>query len=325
MRASSHTRRSLSRRARTGSALLRELVDQLEPFGDVVPAVLQAAKQIASQLDTVLVRQDLMLEANEKLLELALAGKQEALAGKQEALAANEKVLAANEKVLELALAGRQEALAGRQEALADKHEALAGKHEALAGKQETMDAKDRASSMLIMMKTAELASFKAQFEPRIMIDIIYDAIMSSNAFTDDLKKGKWGILLDGVLTTDDKNNSILTPAAMRDLADLDATKELATVVCDLKSISNRLASAHHKGASDLSGMGWRLGVQLSPSLAAALIVIKNLRMLDERQIYLPLKEPVAFLNLRADVSHELNFDRLCWGAKLLPQGKGGA
>jgi len=318
MRASSHTRRSLSRRARTGSALLRELVDQLEPFGDVVPAVLQAAKQIASQLDTVLVRQDLMLEANEKLLELALAGKQEALAGKQEALAANEKVLAANEKVLELALAGRQEALAGRQEALADKHEAL-------AGKQETMDAKDRASAMLIMMKTAELASFKAQFEPRIMIDIIYDAIMSSNAFTDDLKKGKWGILLDGVLTTDDKNNSILTPAAMRDLADLDATKELATVVCDLKSISNRLASAHHKGASDLSGMGWRLGVQLSPSLAAALIVIKNLRMLDERQIYLPLKEPVAFLNLRADVSHELNFDRLCWGAKLLPQGKGGA
>jgi hypothetical protein len=29
------------------------------------------------------------------------------------------------------------------------------------------------------------------------------------------------------VLTTDDKNNSILTPAAMRDLADLDAMMEL--------------------------------------------------------------------------------------------------
>jgi hypothetical protein len=288
-------------------------VDQLEPIGDVVPAVLQAAKQIVSQLDKVLMRQDLMLASNEKVLELALAGKQEALAGKQEALAgkqealagkqeaqvANEKLLASNEKVLELALAAMQEA--------------QADKKEALARKQETMAANDRASSMLIMMKTAELASFKAQFEPRIMIDIIYDAIMSSNAFADDLKKGKWGILLDGVLTTDAKSNSILTPAAMRDLADLDAKKELATVICDLQSISNRLALAHHTGASDLSGVGWRLGVQPSPSLAAALIVIKNLRMLDERQIYLPLKEPVAFLNLRADVSHELNFDGLCW------------
>ena len=286
---------SLPRPARAGRALLRELVDQLEPIGDVVPAVLQAAKQIVSQLDKVLMRQDLMLASNEKVLELALAGK-------QEAQVANEKLLASNEKVLELALAAKQEA--------------QADKKEALAAKQETMAANDRASSMLIMMKTAELASFKAQFEPRIMIDIIYDAIMSSNAFADDLKKGKWGILLDGVLTTDAKNNSILTPAAMRDLADLDAKKELATVICDLQSISNRLALAHHKGASDLSGMGWRLGVQPSPSLAAALIVIKNLRMLDERQIYLPLKEPVAFLNLRADVSHELNFDGLCWRAK---------
>ena len=148
------------------------------------------------------------------------------------------------------------------------------------------------------------------------MVDILYDAIMSSNAFADDLKKGKkWETLLDGVITTDAKNNSILTPAAMRDLADLNATKELATVVRDLdaKSIANCLAMAHHKGASDVTGTGWRLGVQASPSLAVALILIANLRKLDERNMYSPLNGRVAFLNLRADVSHELDFDSLRW------------
>jgi hypothetical protein len=248
---------------------------------------------------------------------LALAGKQEALAGKQEALAGKQ-------EALELALAGKQEALAGKQEALAGKQEALAGNAKVLAAKLEAHAANERVSLILIYQKTAELASFKAQFEPRIMIDIIYDAIQFSGAFKDDLKKGKWGTLLDGVLTSDDKHNSILSPAAMRDLADLDATMELATVIRDLESISNRLASAHHKGASDLTGTGWRLGVQVSPSLAAALIVIKNLRMLDKREIYSPLKGRVAFLDPRTDVSHELDFDSLRW-AKFLAQDKGGA
>lgn len=258
--------------------MLRELVDQLEPIGDVVPAVLQAAKQIVSQLSTVLMRQELMLTANEKLL-----------AAHDETLAAKDQTLAANGKTLELALAANEKVLAANEKAHA---------------------ATEWVSSKLVDEKTAELASFKAQFEPRIMIDILYDA------FADDLKKGKkWETLLDGVITTDAKNNSILTPAAMRDLADLNATMELATVVRDLdaKSISSCLASAHHKGASDVTGTGWRLGVQVSPSLAVALILIANLRKLDERNIYSPLNGRVAFLNVRADVSHELDVDSLRW------------
>jgi hypothetical protein len=197
---------------------------------------------------------------------------------------------------------------------------------EALAAKDEELEAKERAWSMLIGLKTKELASFKAQFEPRIMIDIIYDAIKASGAFEDDPKKGKWDKLLDGVITSDDQNNPILTPAAMRDLADLGATMELATVIRDLvaKSISNRLSSSHHKGASDLAGTGWRLGVQPSPSLAAALVDIANLRKLDEREIDLPLEGRVAFLDLRTDVSHELDFDSIRW-VKSLDQSKGGA
>jgi outer membrane murein-binding lipoprotein Lpp len=114
-------------------------VDQLEPIGNVVPAVLQTAKQIASQLNTVLMRQELML-------------------------AANEKMLAAKHETLELALAAKQEALAGKQEALAGNEKVLAAKLEAHA-------ANERLSLILIDQKTAELASFKAQFEPRIMID----------------------------------------------------------------------------------------------------------------------------------------------------------
>jgi hypothetical protein len=133
---------------RAGSELLQDLVDLLEPIGNVMPAVLQKAKQITTQLNTVLIRQEVMLTANEKVQtanEKVLAAKDEALAAKDEA---NEKVLMAKQEVL-------------------------------------TAKAKERASSMLIELKTKELSSFKAQFEPRIMIDIIYDAIKASGAFED--------------------------------------------------------------------------------------------------------------------------------------------
>jgi hypothetical protein len=140
---------------RAGSELLQDLVDLLEPIGNVMPAVLQKAKQITTQLNTVLIRQEVMLTANEKVQtanEKVLAAKDEALAAKDEALAAKDE---ANEKVL-----------MAKQEVL-------------------TAKAKERASSMLIELKTKELASFEAQFEPRIMIDIIYDAIKASGAFED--------------------------------------------------------------------------------------------------------------------------------------------
>jgi hypothetical protein len=216
--------------------------------------------------------------------------------------------------------------LTGTRETLAANDKALAASDVALAVKDQLLVANEVVSSTLIMLKTKELASFKAQFEPRIMLDIIYDAIKSSGAFADGRTKGKWGTLLDGVVTTDDKNNPILTPAAMRDLADLNATMELPTVVRDLdvNSISNRLSSAHHKGASDCAGTGWRLGGQSSPSLATALIVSVNLRKLGKREIDLPLKGRVAFLDSRTDVSHELDFDILRW-TKFPAQGKGGA
>ena len=212
-------------------------------------------------------------------------------------------------KAAELALA--RESLALTRESLACTREELA---RTIAGKAETLADKETIYSAHISLKIKELAAYKAQFEPRIMLDIVYDAI------PDELKlhKGKWETLLEGVTTTDRKGKVALTPAAMQDLIDLDAEKELATVLGDLeaKGLPSRLSSArHHQGATDLTGEGWRLGVQPSPSLAVALILPANLRKAATRGVC-PLHGRVVFLDKRCDESHTLDYAKLRWGRR---------
>ena len=179
--------------------------------------------------------------------------------------------------------------------------------------KAATLADKETIYSAQISSKTKELAAYKAQFEPRIMLDIIYDAV--SDEFGGGVRKGKWETLLEGVIATDSNGKAVLTPAAMQDLIDLNAKKELATVIGDLevKGLPSRLSSAHHKGATDLTGEGWRLGVQTSPSLAVALILLANLRKLSRCGVF-PLHGRVVVLDARRVESHELDYANLRWG-----------
>ena len=194
----------------------------------------------------------------------------------------------------------------------------LASKDARLADKDALLADRDENFSSRIKRKCLELAPFKSQYEPGVMLDIIAEERYYMNLVWRKGAYDKWGMLLEDVITTEG-GKAVLTPAAMADLNDLDSEEELATVIGDLdvKRLSRLVSSPHNYGLGvEYAGTGWRLGVQPSPSLAVALIITANMRKLFRTSRYMyPFPfggfhrcDRVAYLDERRSESHTLDF-----------------
>ena len=197
--------------------------------------------------------------------------------------------------------------LKANDELLEEKDKRLEEKDKLLGEKDKSVALAEKMHVMELGSKASQLASYRAQLEPRIMIDVIYDAMLGFPELCKPGKK-KWEVLL-----TDVVENNKLTGDAARVLADLDGTAEAITVLSDLGSLSNRLSSVHHKGALLLDGTGWRLGTQPSPYLAAAVVIVMNLRKLMKHGVLPFGRDEVLYLDRNFKESHKLLIDSNMW------------
>jgi hypothetical protein len=245
------------------------------------------------------------LADKDKVLAVVLADKDKVLADK-------DKVLADKDKVLAVVLADKDKVLADKDKVLAvmlaDKDKALADKDKALADKDKMLELVVDNNTLMINAKAIQLASFKAQYEPRIMLDILRTGLESAQLLDGAQSRAKWQVLVRDVL-----HNGKLTKAAEADLKDLDGLKDLPTVVSDLGSLANRLSSAHHKGATDFGGTGWRLGVSPSPGLATALVLAAVVRTLHKHGIDSMLTGRIIYLNPQCKDFCEFDKGSLRW------------
>ena len=288
------------------------LLDQLEPHMDarVFCMIRRAVKdmveiQLSALKNKVADKEEVIAILKQRLadMEKALA---DWVADKDGVIASSKRRLADKEKALADWVADKEKALADR---LADKEKALAGKEKALADrlvdKDELIELIKVAHALLINDKMSQLAAFRAQYDPRIMLDILYAGLEPA---VKGKSGGKWQLLLRDVL-----RDGKLTDAAVDDLKDLAGLNDLSTVVSDLKSLSNRLSSAHHKGAADFEGTGWRLGVSSSPGLATALVVAALARIRHNHGMHFTLSRPVIYLNEQAKRHREFDLATLRW------------
>ena len=234
------------------------------------------------------------LAEKDKVLAFALAEKDKMLAEKDKVLAEKDKVLAF--------------ALAENDKVLAEKVSALAEKDKMLAEKDKLLEVVEDRNTLMINAKAIALASFKAQYEPRIMLDILWTGLESAQLFDRAQSRAKWQMLVRDVL-----HEGKLTEAAEADLKDLDGLNELPTVIYDLGSLANRLCSAHHKGATDFGGTGWRLGVSPSPGLATALVLAAVARTLRKEGIDSMLAGRIIYLNPQCEDFREFDKGSLRW------------
>lgn len=185
----------------------------------------------------------------------------------------------------------------------------VASNQELVASKQEIVEQlklrlaeKDEASKA----KVQQLACYQAQFEPRIMCDLLFDALQATGIeeFQTSKKTSKWAVLLRGVLTPEGE----LSERAKAVLRDLGGSKERKTVIADLGSLAERLSDVHHNGAIALPGTGWRLGGQTSPFLATAVLIGVKADDCARLRLGAVLRD-AKYLDRRFDESHALVFD----------------
>jgi len=257
------------------------------------PSYLSSLDQLEPHVDARVLC--MIRRAVKDMVEIQLSALKDKVAGKNEVIAVSKQRLADMEKALADRLADKEKALAGKEKALADR----------LVDKDELIELIKVAHALLINDKMSQLAAFRAQYDPRIMLDILYAGLEPA---VKGKSGGKWQLLLRDVL-----RDGKLTDAAVDDLKDLAGLNDLSTVVSDLKSLSNRLSSAHHKGAADFEGTGWRLGVSSSPGLATALVVAALARIQRTHGIDLTLSGPVIYLNEQAKRHREFDVATLRW------------
>ncbi|KAG8465411.1 hypothetical protein KFE25_002718 [Diacronema lutheri] len=180
-------------------------------------------------------------------------------------------VIAAKEQAIVQAEKASEKVIAAKEQAIVLATEVIAAKNTLLAQAQREME-------LSVSSKTSQLALYKAQFEPRIMVDTLWAALTSAKLHKEEDEKQarKWRTLLRDVL-----HEGKLTEAAKADLNDLGGAAEELTVINDLGSLPNRLASPHQSGATDVGGTGWRIGTSPSPHLATALVLSANVRTLQ--------------------------------------------
>jgi hypothetical protein len=169
--------------------------------------------------------------------------------------------------------------LAEKDKRLADKEELLATTKTLLARNEELHD---QHSAKI----TAQLSSYQAQLEPRVMCDLLYEALCALKV--DKMKlladeggnappQNKWGVLLRNVVNRDTNGKLLsLSTRAKAALEDVGGSTEANTVLRDMTDISQRLSYAHHNGVVTLGGTGWRVGGPPSPSMAAAVVIAVN-------------------------------------------------
>ncbi|KAG8465422.1 hypothetical protein KFE25_002729 [Diacronema lutheri] len=195
------------------------------------------------------------------------------------------------------------------ENSIADKKQAIAGKDEVIAAKNTLLAQAQREMELGVSSKTSQLALYKAQFEPCIMVDTLWAALTSAKLHKEEDEKQarKWRTLLRDVL-----HEGKLTAAAKADLDDLDGAAEELTVISDLGSLPNRLASPHHSGATDVGGTGWRIGTSPSPHLATALVLSANVRTLQANGVE-SLRGDVIYLDRQFKESHRFDMGALRW------------
>jgi hypothetical protein len=266
---------------------------QLQALTDKVDVIKKALEGKDEMIKKALEGKDETIKSKDEMIKKALEGKDETIKGKDETIKGKDETIKSKDEMIKKALEGKDETIKSKDDAIKSKDEMIA------TLKEYRMH--------VINEKTSQLAIFKAQYEPRIMIDILYSALDSSPAF-DGKQRNKWRTLLDDVLC-----NGKLTASATADLADLDGSKDLQTVLADLPSLSNRLSSTHHKGAADFEGAGWRLGVSPSPGLATALVIAAVARKQRKQQVDFTLRGPVIYLDQRAKKHREFDVASLRW------------
>ncbi|KAG8465412.1 hypothetical protein KFE25_002719 [Diacronema lutheri] len=262
---------------------LRHITDQ-----DIV-------RNIGQSIVTVIAGKEQTIVLATETLENSIADKKQAIAGKDEVIAAKEQALVLAKKALE--------------NSIADKKQAIDGKDEVIAAKITILAKTQREMELGVSSKTSQLALYKAQFEPRIMVDTLWAALTSAKLHKEDDEKQarKWRTLLRDVL-----HEGKLTEAAKADLNDLGGAAEELTVINDLGSLPNRLASPHQSGATDVGGTGWRIGTSPSPHLATALVLSANVRTLQANGVE-SLRGDVIYLDRQFKESHRFDMGALRW------------
>ena len=222
-------------------------------------------------------------------------------------LAVIDMIITAKDAAIAQTITAKDETIAAKDEAIAQSAIIIAAKEQVVAAKEELITSARVETERTISDKTAQLATYKAQFEPRILLDTLWAALVSSGLLTEEEKKpkSKWSTLIRDVM-----RDGELTAAAMTDLRDLGALPEKLTVISDLGSLSNRLSSAHHSGATDMGGTGWRVGTSPSPHLAAALVLSANMRTLRN---FDSLSGDIIFLDRQCNESHRFDVGSLRW------------
>jgi len=211
-------------------------------------------------------------------------------------------VIAAKEQAIVQAEKASEKVIAAKEQAIVLATEVIAAKNTLLAQAQREME-------LGVSSKTSQLALYKAQFEPRIMVDTLWAALTSAKLHKEEDEKQarKWRTLLRDVL-----HEGKLTAAAKADLDDLDGAAEELTVISDLGSLPNRLASPHQSGATDVGGTGWRIGTSPSPHLATALVLSANVRTLQANGVE-SLRGDVIYLDRQFKESHRFDMGALRW------------
>ncbi|KAG8465424.1 hypothetical protein KFE25_002731 [Diacronema lutheri] len=228
------------------------------------------------------------------------------IAGKNEVIASKEQAIVQAEKASEKVIAAKEQAIVQAEKA---SEKVIAAKDEVIAAKNTLLAQAQREMELGVSSKTSQLALYKEQFEPRIMVDTLWAALTSAKLHKEEDEKQarKWRTLLRDVL-----HEGKLTAAAKADLNDLDGAAEELTVISDLGSLPNRLASPHHSGATDVGGTGWRIGTSPSPHLATALVLSANVRTLQANGVE-SLRGDVIYLDRQFKESHRFDMGALRW------------